>query len=147
MDISTLCIPVVIHIFLCVVYLLSYLYVILTDYSQFNSGSFIFDVLLNVLWIVFVYYLCSIGYITAAWLTIIIPFIMMFLILIGFLVVSVSSLSKPTPSATTHAATTRAATHAATSHAVTSRAATSRAPTHAATHAATSRASATTRAA
>ena len=100
MDISTLCIPVVIHIFLCLVYLLSYVYVIANDFSNFNTVSFMFDVLLNLLWILFVYYLCSVGYITAAWLTIIIPFMIMFLFIIAYLVGMVNSLSHPTPALT-----------------------------------------------
>ena len=96
MDISTLCTPVVIHIFLCLVYLLSYIYVIVNDSSHFKAATFIFDLLLNLLWIWFVYYLCSIGYIATAWLTIIIPFLMMFIMFIVYILATINSLSHPT---------------------------------------------------
>jgi len=100
MILDTLCTPVIIQIFFFFLFLVSYVYLIVNDFSQYNTVSFLFNLLDNVLWTWLIYYLCSVGYMFIAWFLVLFPFIIILLVLIGYIFSSLSSNPTQTPSLT-----------------------------------------------
>jgi len=91
MDISTLCTPLIVQIFFFVLFVISYIYLIISDSSNYSISNLIYNVIWNLLTILLVYYLCSIGYITLSWFIVIFPLIIVFFVVMAFLLVAVNS--------------------------------------------------------
>jgi hypothetical protein len=118
MDISTLCTPLIIQIFLFFLYLVSYIYIIINDFSKYSTSSLIFNVLSSLLWIWLTSYLCNNGYMFMAWLIIIIPLFIGFFAVISYLLVSLNFLSNKTQETSPSVQATEQAVAQATAQAI-----------------------------
>ena len=72
MEISNLCTPSLIY------FVISIIYLIINSFKKFNVMFIIFNIIIIVVWSLFLNFLCSMGYSAISWLILILPFLFIY---------------------------------------------------------------------